>query len=358
MMGQLDRQKTISPNINTSTINTKLMMKNNNTMEWLGGKNEEDKIQIMAKARQESQILKEKEISDEIKLNNERRATLQQRIDEKEAKCIKINQERKELLNEIDKMGGKWKSEPEMTSYIDNLKFKKDKISAIKNQIMYRKDVCMQSVTDKSLFRRNLDINSLKQNLINLIQLENTQNVPVPMEINENDNKHSHEQDIPLFLPASTSAPLHSPSIAFSSTIDPHIHESLSTETSSSTCTRSTFPKSQTVLPSVSTIHQSTSVLTSTIHQSPSVLPSATASSLMTHSPSNVKAKCHSSPSLSPSPAKTVSPHELLENPPCWFKNKYLLHTWDEGSNKLTTYNGKIVHYLARRKTFRVNKIS
>ncbi|VDI01542.1 Hypothetical predicted protein [Mytilus galloprovincialis] len=69
MMGQLDRQKTISPNINTSTINTKLMMKNNNTMEWLGGKNEEDKIQIMAKARQESQILKEKEISDEIKLN-------------------------------------------------------------------------------------------------------------------------------------------------------------------------------------------------------------------------------------------------------------------------------------------------
>ena len=44
------------------------MMKNNNTMEWLGGKNEEDKIQIMAK-------------------------------------------------------------------------FKKDKISSIKNQIMYRKDV-------------------------------------------------------------------------------------------------------------------------------------------------------------------------------------------------------------------------
>ncbi|CAG2184763.1 unnamed protein product [Mytilus edulis] len=192
------------------------------------------------------------------------------------------------------------------------------------------------------------------------------------MEINENDNEHSHEQDIPLFLPASTSGPLHSPSIAFSSTIDPHLHESLSTETSSSTCTRSTFPKSQTVLPSVSTIHQSTSVLnstihqspsvlpsatavlTSTIHQSPSVLPSATASSLITHSPSNVKAKCHSSPSLSPSPAKTMSPHELLEKPPCWFKNKYLLHTWDEGSNKLTTYNGKIVHYLARRKTFRV----
>ncbi|CAG2188670.1 unnamed protein product [Mytilus edulis] len=95
----------------------------------------------MAKARQESQLLKEKEISDEINLNNERRATLQQRIDEKEAKCIKINQERKELLNEIDKMGDKWKSEPEMTSYIDNLKFKKDKISAIKNQIMYRRDV-------------------------------------------------------------------------------------------------------------------------------------------------------------------------------------------------------------------------
>ncbi|VDI01541.1 Hypothetical predicted protein [Mytilus galloprovincialis] len=51
---------------------------------------------------------------------------------------------------------------------------------------------------------------------------------------------------------------------------------------------------------------------------------------------------------------RQVSPHELLEKPPCWFKNKYLLHTWDEGSNKLTTYNGKIVHYLARRKTFRV----
>ncbi|CAG2224867.1 unnamed protein product [Mytilus edulis] len=112
--GPLGKQKTLSPNINTSTINTKLMMKNYNTMEWLGGKNEEDKIQIMAKARQESQILKEKEISDEIKLNNERRATLQQRIDEKEAKCIKINQERKELLNEIDKMGGNWKSEPEL----------------------------------------------------------------------------------------------------------------------------------------------------------------------------------------------------------------------------------------------------
>ncbi|VDH89563.1 Hypothetical predicted protein [Mytilus galloprovincialis] len=107
----------------------------------------------MAKARQESQLLKEKEISDEIKLNNERRATLQQRIDEKEAKCIKINQERKELLNEIDKMGDKWKSEPEMTSYIDNLKFKKDKISAIKNQIMYRKDV--QYAINMSLFTQS-----------------------------------------------------------------------------------------------------------------------------------------------------------------------------------------------------------
>ncbi|CAG2186674.1 unnamed protein product [Mytilus edulis] len=36
MMGQLDRQKTISPNINTSTINTKLMMKITKWKGWVG----------------------------------------------------------------------------------------------------------------------------------------------------------------------------------------------------------------------------------------------------------------------------------------------------------------------------------
>ncbi|CAC5419301.1 unnamed protein product [Mytilus coruscus] len=60
MMGQLDRQKTISPNISLTTINAKLMLKNNKTMAWLGEKNEEDKSIIMAQARKDAEILKEK----------------------------------------------------------------------------------------------------------------------------------------------------------------------------------------------------------------------------------------------------------------------------------------------------------
>ncbi|CAC5361559.1 unnamed protein product [Mytilus coruscus] len=90
MMRQLDRQKTISTNISLTTINTKLMMKNNKTMEWLGEKYEEDKGKIVAQYRKDAEILKEKSIAEEIEIEQERRETLKQRIEEKGAKLKKI----------------------------------------------------------------------------------------------------------------------------------------------------------------------------------------------------------------------------------------------------------------------------
>ncbi|CAG2219555.1 unnamed protein product [Mytilus edulis] len=53
------------------------------------GKNEEDKIMIMAQERKDSEILREKSIADDIKLEQERRDTIKGRIKEKEAKIEK-----------------------------------------------------------------------------------------------------------------------------------------------------------------------------------------------------------------------------------------------------------------------------
>ncbi|CAC5417557.1 unnamed protein product [Mytilus coruscus] len=83
--------------------------------------------------------------------------------------------------------------------------------------------------------------------------------------------------------------------------------------------------------------------------QSPSIPGPSTAISINSPSPSSSVLKHNQSAS-----ASEPTQHDLISKPPCWFNQKYITHTWDEGS-KLTTYHGKIVHYAARRKTFRID---
>ncbi|CAG2229830.1 unnamed protein product [Mytilus edulis] len=56
------------------------------------GKNEEDKIMIMAQERKDSEILREKSIADDINLEQERRDTIKGRIEEKEANLKQLQE--------------------------------------------------------------------------------------------------------------------------------------------------------------------------------------------------------------------------------------------------------------------------
>ncbi|CAC5381759.1 unnamed protein product [Mytilus coruscus] len=273
MMGQLDHQKTISPNISLTTINAKLMLKNNKTMEWLGDKNEEESIN-MAQTRKDAEILKEKYIADDIKIEQERRETIKERIEEKEAKLKKSQQHLKDVINQIDKMGGKWKNEFEMNRYIQALLYKKDKLNTLKTQILFRKDVEKQ-IYDKTLFRRNLDIQQLQKNLINLMEEENKitnlEDAIVPMEV---------DADINL-----------------SGVLSNHDNPS------------SPLPASSTVI--------------SNPDQLPSIPEPSTANNSQSPSSSSVPKRNQSASSSAP------TQHELISKPPCWFNQKYITHTWD-----------------------------
>ncbi|CAC5398535.1 unnamed protein product [Mytilus coruscus] len=226
------------------------------------GKNEEDKSIIMAQARKDAEILKEKSIAEDIKIEQERRETLKERIEEKEAKLKKSEQHLK-----------------------DSLQYKKDKLNALKTQILFRIDVEKQ-VCDKTLFRRNLDI-QLQKKLINLMEEENKitnlEDAIVPMEVDEDINLSgiSTNHDNP-------SSPL---------------------------------PASSTVI--------------SNPDPSPSIPEPSTANN--SRSPSSSFVPKHNQSASASVPTQ----HDLISKPPCWFNKKYITHTWDEGS-KLTTYHGKI----------------
>ncbi|CAC5402833.1 unnamed protein product [Mytilus coruscus] len=256
---------------------------------------------IMAQARKDAEILKEKSIADDIKIEQERRETIKERIEEKEAKLKKSQQHLKDVINQIDKMGGKWKNEFEMNSYIQALQYKKDKLNALKTQILFRKDVEKQ-ICDKTLFRRNLDIQQLQKNLINLMEEENKitnlEDAIVPMEV---------DADINL-----------------SGILSNHDNPS-SPLPASSTC----------------------STVISNPDQLPSIPEPSTANNSQSPSSSSVPKRNQSASPSAP------TQHELISKPPCWFKKKYITHTWDEGS-ELTTYHGKKIALCGTQKNFRV----
>ena len=72
LMAQIDREKRIAPNMTTSTLNSKLLFKNNKTSVWLENKSEEEKSNTISLAKENLEKVKEKENSKFIKLNNDK----------------------------------------------------------------------------------------------------------------------------------------------------------------------------------------------------------------------------------------------------------------------------------------------
>ncbi|CAC5425353.1 unnamed protein product [Mytilus coruscus] len=94
LMAQIDRQKTIAPNTSISTINSKLMFKNNGTADWLREKTEEQKNTLIVKCRQMGEEKRQRDIRDFIKIYNEKSTIIEARIEEKELKEAKIQAEK------------------------------------------------------------------------------------------------------------------------------------------------------------------------------------------------------------------------------------------------------------------------
>ncbi|CAC5417044.1 unnamed protein product [Mytilus coruscus] len=167
LMAQIDRQKTIAPNTSISTINSKLMFKNNGTADWLREKTEEQKNTIIVKCRQMGEEKKQRDIRDFIKIYNEKSTIIEARIEEKELKEAKMQAEKEKIILEINNLGGKWTKLNQIYSFISTCKTKKLKINAIKAQLTYRKEVEIQKVdtNSKHLFKKSLDLPELTENL-------------------------------------------------------------------------------------------------------------------------------------------------------------------------------------------------
>lgn len=298
LMGQLDRHRTISPNISIDSLNAKICFKNNNTQDWLNTKTETQQEEILKVARKRS-FDKISEIRNEkLDLEKERLEIIENRQVEKEQKLQKTNDAHQKICNDVENMGGMWTNVEGMELFLRKTKYRKEQMAGIKSQISYRKEILKTSIDNKELFKKSVSLESLKYNMTKIIEIEN-----------QSENINSEVCLLPTQLIADTLENTQSsvPSANSDPTLTTYIGSTSETTTSPISTSTTTASSTSSVSTNID-LNTSTTVAS----QSQSSVPSSSSSSM---------------------------------KPPKYYIGKYILHTWDEGE-----YKGKIMKYMPRKK--------
>ncbi|XP_061186880.1 uncharacterized protein LOC133195007 [Saccostrea echinata] len=139
LMGQLDFKVKYAATSSVNTIESVLMFNNNDTINWLAKKSEDNQRQIINNARKESRTF--------LLENRRRKEDLLQKhlqiIREKEEETKKKKERQTEAIDkalEDINIHGLWQSEEEISHRLSQLKTKKEKMTALKTQInIYKK---------------------------------------------------------------------------------------------------------------------------------------------------------------------------------------------------------------------------
>ena len=74
-------------------------------------------------------------------------------MEDKENRLKEAEQQTQEILRQIEKKGGKWTTNEQIINHLSSIPYKKDKSTALKFQICYRKEIQKQNVEDKNCLK-------------------------------------------------------------------------------------------------------------------------------------------------------------------------------------------------------------
>jgi len=173
-----DRILSTKPNISSLTMESHIAFSVNKTSEWL---NEQSDVKVLIEecrknVRKEKQMFKERENY----IKTKRLENLQNEMEKKKAIEIRRNSRLQKTTKSMSKYGF-WQTEEEVNKKLLKMKLPKDRLTALKSQIKFRKDVLKQK-SEKNIFafskvvnskRVLLSVEELRNNLIKLIILNN-----------------------------------------------------------------------------------------------------------------------------------------------------------------------------------------
>ena len=136
-MAQTDRAMTIAPNTNTSSRESKIMFKDNETDVWLENKLDKDKV--IEEARKEKRNLQKEDKVRKTDLHREYLNIIKHRELEKKSKQKKKKEHDKQKLIKSVSESGYWMTEDEVDSYLKKCKNKTEQRNVLKQQINARK---------------------------------------------------------------------------------------------------------------------------------------------------------------------------------------------------------------------------
>ena len=180
---KLDRLLREKPNATTLSIEGMILFSNNKTARWLNSKSEEERQQLMQKARTLAPEFRKQYKLRKLNLLQERARILQAKKMELERMREKRLKEKEELTQSI-LLYGLWQSTQDIEKGLSLLKTKREKVKALKTQLDFRKKVLEQAHPDKSVFfitrhSRQLSITEISNNLGRLLSSSQTQSSPI-----------------------------------------------------------------------------------------------------------------------------------------------------------------------------------
>ena len=170
---KFDRFLREKPNASTLSLEAMIMFTNNKTASWLNTKTSKEREELMKKARNLTPEFKELYKSRRQTLLTERAKLLQAKRLQLERLQAKKLKEKEDLVQMIIRYG-LWQSKHQIQEELLKLKTKKEKVTALKVQLDFRKKVLEQKHADKTLFfitknKRQLTVEEITVNLCQLL---------------------------------------------------------------------------------------------------------------------------------------------------------------------------------------------
>ena len=178
LMAKLDSKVKSSPSMNTNSIESVIMYRGNNTSQWLREQSEEKKESIITKAMTSTQEYVRTVTSRKKILIQQHLDTIRERQEQVKSKREKDRAKYVNAQQHIQKHGF-WLYETDIDTALSNLKTKKDKITALKEQINLYKTLKTIDNCDKHLLAFSVrgkahDIGVLKEHILCLIEKYHT----------------------------------------------------------------------------------------------------------------------------------------------------------------------------------------
>lgn len=179
LMGKLDSQLNSAPTSNISSIENRILFRNNNTSDWLNLKSTNKQKEIINSARIQNQTVmktsKERKriiYEEHVNIMNERKRTKKLRLEKRDLEKGKVLQNMKQI--------GIWENEEKIRLELSKFKTKTKRIQALKTQIHMLKEETKTIIKDKQLLQfsckgKQHDEDTLICNIVQLLALIRTE---------------------------------------------------------------------------------------------------------------------------------------------------------------------------------------